>query len=83
MKARQTVDLLIHSGIVVTMDQDERLYEDGAVAVRGTDIVMVGPSGSVQAQVTAHTTLDASGQVVLPGATKDTLKALPELRYAK
>ncbi len=67
MESRQTVDLLIHSGIVVTMDQDERLYEDGAVAVRGTDIVMVGPSSSVQAQVTAHTTLDASGQVVLPG----------------
>ena len=49
------------------MDRDGRLYEDGAVAVRGTDIVMVGPSSSVQAQVTARTTLDASGQVVLPG----------------
>jgi len=67
MKARQTVDVLIHGGIVVTMDQDEHLYEDGAIAVRGADIVMVGPSASVQAQVTARTTLDASGHVVLPG----------------
>ncbi|NLE75857.1 MAG: imidazolonepropionase [Chloroflexi bacterium] len=45
---------------------DLALVEDGAVAVRGEEIVWVGPSAHLPAW-SARETLDASGRVVLPG----------------
>ena len=42
-QAPDQVDLLIRHGYLLTMDDDGRLIEDGAVAVRGRAIVAVGP----------------------------------------
>ena len=66
-KIKEPVDLLIHGGLVVAMDDDFHTYPDGAVAVRGREIAAVGPSAKVQAQVEPQTTYDARGQVVMPG----------------
>jgi 5-methylthioadenosine/S-adenosylhomocysteine deaminase len=63
----EIVDLLLHGGIVVTMDQDYSLYEDGSVAVRGDTIVAVGPTSDIAARYTAETSLDCTGQVIIPG----------------
>lgn len=60
-------DLLIRGGIVVTVDSQARVFEQGAVAVRGPDIVAVGPLDVVRAQVEAGAELDATGMAVLPG----------------
>ncbi len=64
---RQQVSWLIFGGTVVTMDDDGHLYEDGAVAVRGAEIVAVGPTDRVRSRVEAREILDATGQVVMPG----------------
>lgn len=66
-KNKEPVDLLIHGGLVVTMDDDFHTYPDGAVAVRGREIAAVGPSAELQAQVEPRVTYDARGQVVMPG----------------
>ena len=42
-KAVDNVDKLIVHGLVVTVDDDEKLIEDGAIAISGTDIVAIGP----------------------------------------
>jgi 5-methylthioadenosine/S-adenosylhomocysteine deaminase len=63
----EQIDLLLHSGTVVTMDGDYTLYEDGAVAVQGYTIVAVGPTEGVRAKYTAETNLDCTGQVIMPG----------------
>jgi cytosine/adenosine deaminase-related metal-dependent hydrolase len=61
------VDLLIRHGYLLTMDDEGRLIEDGAVAVAGRDIVDVGPDAVVVARHAATRTIDASGAPVHPG----------------
>jgi cytosine/adenosine deaminase-related metal-dependent hydrolase len=64
---RQSVDLAIVHGYVVTMDEDRRVFADGAVAITGRDIVAVGPTAEILAQFAPGRTLDAGGGVVHPG----------------
>ncbi|NLE76041.1 MAG: hypothetical protein GX605_04735, partial [Chloroflexi bacterium] len=61
------VDLLIDHGIVVTMDPQNRVLRDGAVAVKGKAIVAVGPSAEVRARYQAARVLDARHKIVMPG----------------
>ena len=63
----EQIDLLLHSGTVVTMDGSYTLYEDGAVAVQGDSIVAVGPTEEIRAKYTAVTNLDCTGQAIIPG----------------
>ena len=60
------VDLLIVGPLIVTMDGAERVIERGALAVTGGEIVAVGPRAEL-AGFEATETLDASGQLLLPG----------------
>jgi len=60
-------DLLITGGTVVTMDPDRRILEDGAVAVRGSVILAVGPREKLEALYPAPHHMDARGRLVLPG----------------
>ena len=65
--AAQSVDLLILGGTVVTMDKDRRLIEDGAVAIKGDQIVAVGKRTEIARQYRAKRTINARGKVVIPG----------------
>ncbi|MHB2169825.1 amidohydrolase family protein [Alsobacter sp. R-9] len=60
-------DIIIVNGIVVTMDGERRVIEDGAVAITGDRIVAVGPTAEIQAAHSAPTVLDARHKVVMPG----------------
>jgi len=59
------VDLLIAGGTVVTMDDEYRVVEGGALAVEGARIVAVLDRGALFPE--ADETLDASGMLVIPG----------------
>ena len=63
----QQVDLLITNGVVVTVDDDNRVLKDGTVAVRGDRIVEVGPADALKANYTAKRTIDARRKLVMPG----------------
>ncbi|MFJ9174740.1 amidohydrolase [Streptomyces sp. NPDC102360] len=63
----ESVDLLVHGGTVLTVDDASTVLDDGAVAVRDGAIVAVGPSDELRARHTATDTIDASGALVLPG----------------
>ncbi|HKO05315.1 MAG TPA: amidohydrolase [Candidatus Acidoferrales bacterium] len=65
--AQLQADLLITGGTVVTMDPQRRILEDGAVAVRGTLILAVGPREELEASYVALRHMDARGRLVLPG----------------
>jgi 5-methylthioadenosine/S-adenosylhomocysteine deaminase len=64
---KQSVDLLVSGGIVVTMDGTRAIYQDGSVAVRGDSIVAVGSRAEVESKYKAAQTIDARGGLVLPG----------------
>lgn len=61
------LDLLITNGLVLTLDDEDRRFKPGAVAIRGSEIVTVGPPESILPLHCAARTIDASGCVVLPG----------------
>jgi 5-methylthioadenosine/S-adenosylhomocysteine deaminase len=62
-----SVSLLITGGTVVTVDADHHVFSPGAVAVRGREIVAVGPASAIAGKFSALQTINVSGQVVLPG----------------
>jgi 5-methylthioadenosine/S-adenosylhomocysteine deaminase len=59
-------DILIRNGIVVTIDDDRRVLEDGAVAIIGDRIAAIGTTDELSAW-TAGKIIDASRKLVLPG----------------
>ena len=63
----QAASLVITGGTVLTVDDQRRVLSPGAVAIAGTDIVAVGTPAEIAARYTAAETIDATGQVVLPG----------------
>jgi 5-methylthioadenosine/S-adenosylhomocysteine deaminase len=63
----QPVDLIIANGIVVTVDEERRIINPGAVAIRGGTIAAVGPASAIAAGYTGRDTIDARGRVVMPG----------------
>jgi len=64
----ESVSLIIHNAIVVTVDGEHRVIDrDGAVAVNDNRIVAVGSNEEVLAQYTADQMIDAKGKVLMPG----------------
>jgi 5-methylthioadenosine/S-adenosylhomocysteine deaminase len=63
----QAVSLIVTGGTVVTMDAAGTVIENGAVAIADTAIVAVGTASDVAARFHAARTIDATGQIVLPG----------------
>ncbi|HEY5617884.1 MAG TPA: amidohydrolase [Vicinamibacterales bacterium] len=64
---QRQVALVITNGFVITMDAAGGTIPNGAVAVDGTDIVAVDSAEVVQQQFRGAETIDAAGQVVMPG----------------
>ena len=61
------VAVIVTNGIVVTMNQTRQVIQNGAVVIDGSDIVAIGPAADVTNRFRARQTIDAAGQIVLPG----------------
>jgi 5-methylthioadenosine/S-adenosylhomocysteine deaminase len=66
-QAPRQVSLVVTNATVVTMDATRRVLQNGALAVDGPDIVAVDTAAAVRRQFRARDTIDAAGQIVLPG----------------
>jgi len=64
---RRNVSLVVTGGTVVTVDGTGRVLSSAAVAIDGRDIVAVDAAAAIAQRFTAARTIDATGQVVLPG----------------
>jgi len=64
--AAENVDLLIKNGVVLTMDEDKTVYENGLVAIRENKIVAVSDGGDLD-EFAAKKVIDAEGGIVMPG----------------
>ena len=63
----RAVSLVVTGGTVVTMDGAGRVLTPGALAIDGGEIVAVDTVAAVRAAYRGRQTIDATGQVVLPG----------------
>ena len=61
------IDLLVHGGAVLTVDEAGTVVHSGAVAVHEGEIVAVGQAEELCTRFTADESIDASDCVVLPG----------------
>lgn len=59
-------DLIIENGLIVTMDPEKRLIENGFVAIKDGAIAKIGDS-TQRDRLRATQTIDAKGKAVLPG----------------
>jgi 5-methylthioadenosine/S-adenosylhomocysteine deaminase len=64
---KEKIDVLVNGGMIVTMDGDRLILEDGAVAVKGDVISAVGFRTDLEKKYTPDQTIDARGKLVLPG----------------
>ena len=64
---RELIDTLITGALVLTMDKNHRILNDGAVAVKEGFIVDVGPGSELNARYQAKRLVDSRGKLVMPG----------------
>jgi 5-methylthioadenosine/S-adenosylhomocysteine deaminase len=63
----ETVDLLLVNANVLTMDEKLHQYENGAVAVKGDQILAVGLEAELRPAYLATEVFDCGGKVLMPG----------------
>ena len=63
----KTCDLLIRDALVLTLDADDRILANGAVAVSGDRIVGVGPARNRRVRWLPGKTIHAGGNILMPG----------------
>lgn len=61
------VSLVITGGTVVTVDANQRIIPNGAVAIDQDRIVAVDTAEAIAAKYAGAATIDARGQIVMPG----------------
>ncbi len=62
----QAADLIVTHAYVVTMNDKKDIYADGAVVIKDTHILAVGPA-TLATQFSAPKVIDAHGDIVMPG----------------
>ena len=63
----EKADILFINAFVLTMDETLSQYPQGAVAVRGDQVLAVGPQADLIGQFTAEEVFDCQGKVLMPG----------------
>ena len=63
--SKNTFDILIHNGMVLTMNPRLQVITHGAIGIQGDAIAFVG--SLTKDQIAAHKVIDAEGGIILPG----------------
>jgi 5-methylthioadenosine/S-adenosylhomocysteine deaminase len=66
MEEVKTCDLLLHDGIVITVDEERQVFDPGSVAIKDGRILEVGPARDLLG-FRADKEVDCSGKLVTPG----------------
>ncbi|MFP3868075.1 MAG: amidohydrolase family protein [Desulfobacteraceae bacterium] len=66
-KSPEEVDLLLLGGLVLTLNDHQEVFNPGALAVRGDQILAVGSRAEIKARYAAPQVLDYADDLILPG----------------
>lgn len=61
------VELIISGGVVVTVDDQRRIINNGAIVINAGKIIAVAPNTETLSKFRAKTTIDATGKIAIPG----------------
>lgn len=62
-----TENLVVKHGIVISLDEKDRIFRDGAVIVKDGRILEVNKTSRIEKKYKADEVINARGKVVLPG----------------
>ena len=65
--ARIECDLMVSGGLVLTLDDEGRILQDGAVAIKGTKIAAVGCASDLTNRYHPRLTICGQNKIVMPG----------------
>ena len=60
-------EVILRNAILLTMDASLTIYEPGAIAIQGNQILAVGNEAEICQQYAAEQTIDCKGKVLMPG----------------
>ncbi|MBD0328380.1 MAG: amidohydrolase, partial [Pyrinomonadaceae bacterium] len=66
-RGNQNVELIVGGDFVVTMNEEQPVIQNGAIAVMDGKIVAVDTKDKIMASYKATTTLPGEGMVLMPG----------------
>ena len=61
------IDILIKNGILITMDKQRRIIEDGAIAILNDRIIEVNPTPEMEGKYNPKKVISARNMVIMPG----------------
>jgi 5-methylthioadenosine/S-adenosylhomocysteine deaminase len=65
--SRESVDLLVLGGTIVTMNNARDVIEDGGLAVKAGRIVAIGSRAQIESTYTARQRINSAGKLITPG----------------
>lgn len=65
--SKQTVDILLTNGWLVTMNSKMDVFPNGAIAIKDDHIEAVGPSAEIEAAYQAETEINCQNCIISPG----------------
>jgi 5-methylthioadenosine/S-adenosylhomocysteine deaminase len=65
--SRESVDLLVLGGTIVTMNNARDVIEDGGLAVKGGRIVAIGQRAQIEGRYSARQRINSVGKLITPG----------------
>ena len=63
----QHADIILNNAILLSMDANLTIYEPGAVAIQGDQILAAGLEADILQQYSADQPVDCQGKVIMPG----------------
>ena len=64
---KKNADFILKNALVITMDDDYNIYEPGAVAISGNEIIAVGDETQILQSFSSNEIFDVDGKVLMPG----------------
>ncbi|TKY50528.1 5'-deoxyadenosine deaminase [Spatholobus suberectus] len=68
-KKEKTVVSVVHGGMIITMDEEQRVFRDGGIVIEEDKIKAIGQSAHILAEFSgvADHVVDLTGHILLPG----------------